>query len=139
MKVLFDTNVVLDVLLDREPFAAPAAGLFVQVEQGALGGLLCATTITTVHYLAGQVVGKDRGQSEIGKLLALFEIAPVTRAMLETALTAKFSDFEDAVLHEAARHSGVQGIVTHDPKGFKQATLPIYSPVELVRLLATLS
>jgi predicted nucleic acid-binding protein len=138
LRVLFDTNVVLDVLLDREPFVTPAAHLFSRVEQGALDGLLCATTITTVHYLASRVVGKERAQEEIVKLLALFEIAPVTRTVLETALTRGFSDFEDAVMHEAARHADVQALVTRDAKDFQKASLTVYSPTELVRALTTL-
>ncbi|MFH1113104.1 MAG: PIN domain-containing protein, partial [Pseudomonadota bacterium] len=47
MKVVFDTNIVLDVLLDREPFSTSAALLFSKVERGDLDGCLCATTITT--------------------------------------------------------------------------------------------
>jgi hypothetical protein len=68
-------------------------------------------------------------------LLALFEIAPVNRVVLETALALDFSDFEDAVVHEARRHFGVQGLVTRDPKGFSKASLPIYSPADLLLAL----
>ena len=51
MRVLFDTNVVLDVLMDRSPFAEAASRLFAAVEHGTVGGYLGATTVTTVHYL----------------------------------------------------------------------------------------
>ena len=56
MKILFDTNVVLDLLLEREPFATIAADLFTRVERGTLDGMVCATTLTTVHYLASRVI-----------------------------------------------------------------------------------
>lgn len=138
MKILFDTNVVLDVLLDREPFATVAADLFMRVERRSLDGMLCATTLTTVHYLASRVIGKEKAQEQLIKLMALFEVAPVNRIVLEMALQAGFSDFEDAVLHEAARHIGAQGIVTRDSAGFKKASLPVYSPEELVHALNTL-
>lgn len=136
MKILFDTNVVLDLLLDREPFAKTAADLFVRVERGELTGLLGATTITTLHYLAAKVVGVGQARQAIEKLLLLFEIAPVNRAVLATALRLEFNDFEDAVLHEAGRHAGAQGIVTRNPRDFKQANLSVYSPEELIRALA---
>lgn len=57
MKILFDTNVVLDVLMDREPFSDAAAELFTTVEDGSGIGYLCATTLTTVYYLAGKALG----------------------------------------------------------------------------------
>jgi len=139
VRVLFDTNVVLDVMLNREPFADVAAQLFSLVETGAIAGFLSATTLTTIHYLATKAIGADLAHREIRKLLMLFEIAPVSRAVLESSLELKFSDFEDAVLHEAARHAGVQTIVTRDVDGFKQATVATYSPQELAQMLAALS
>ena len=135
MNVLFDTNVVLDVMLDRAPFADTAAQLFSKVEVGEIAGFLGATTVTTIHYLAAKVVGASQARIEIGKLFRLFEIAPVNRAVLEDALTLNFSDFEDGVLHEAARHVGVHAIVTRNLKDFKRAVLPVYSPEEFAGML----
>ena len=133
--MLFDTNVVLDVLLDREPFATVGAHLFSQVERGVVPGYLCATTVTTVHYLAEKVLGVEQARQKIRHLIRLFEVAPVNRAILEAALASRLADFEDAVLHEAALHVGAKGIVTRDPAGFKGARLPVYSPDELWRAL----
>ncbi|OPX21741.1 MAG: twitching motility protein PilT, partial [Candidatus Latescibacteria bacterium 4484_107] len=136
--MLFDTNGVLDVMLDRAPFADIAAQVFSKGEAGEIGGFLGTTTITTIHYLAAKVVGADQAQIEIGKLFRLFEFAPVNRAVLEDAAVLNFSDFEGAVLHEAARHVGVHAIVTRNLKDFKRAVLPVYSPEELARILATI-
>lgn len=133
--MLFDTNVVLDVLLDREPFATVGAHLFSEVEHGTVPGYLCATTVTTVHYLAEKVLGTGQARQKIHSLLRLFEVAPVNRAILESALTSRLSDFEDAVVHEAALHVKVEGIVTRDPTGFKGAHIAVYTPEELWRAL----
>jgi predicted RNA binding protein YcfA (HicA-like mRNA interferase family)/predicted nucleic acid-binding protein len=108
LRVLFDTDVVLDLLLDRQPFSAPAADLFSRVERGELRGYLCATTVTTVHYLAAKVIGTRRARAEVRRLLTLFEVAPVSRPILEAALAGAFADFEDAVIYEAARHVDAQ-------------------------------
>jgi predicted nucleic acid-binding protein len=135
VKILFDTNVVLDVLLDREPFSTQAALLFSRVEQGELIGCLCATTVTTVHYLAGKVLGEAQARIQIGKLLRLFAVAPVNRTVLEAALRSPMRDFEDAVIHEAALHISAQGLVTRDGNDFKGAKLPVYSPADLLRAL----
>ncbi len=62
--MLFDTNIVLDVLLDREPFATTVAELFSYVERGNLPGYVCATTLTTVYYLLTKGVGANRSREE---------------------------------------------------------------------------
>lgn len=131
MRVLFDTNVVLDVLLDRQPHAPDAVQLFAHVERGAVDGLLGATTLTTIHYFARKEVGETGARGRIGMLLQTFAVAPVTRAVLEDALDLPFGDFEDAVLHEAARHAGAASIVTRNAADFAAATLSIYTPAEL--------
>jgi hypothetical protein len=67
--------------------------------------------------------------------VGLFDVAPVTRAVLTDALDLDFPDYEDAVLHEAARHAGAEAIVTRDPKGFAKARLKVYRPDELLRFI----
>lgn len=138
MKVLFDTNVVLDLLLDREPFSAPAAQLLSKVEEGELNGYLCATTLTTLHYLLHKALGPTQALAQIRTLLSLFEVAPVTRAVLEDALKLEFADFEDAVLHEAARHAGVNYIITRNLKDFKTADIVTFAPIEFISSLKAL-
>ena len=133
MNILFDTNIVLDVLLDRAPFSTPAIQLFACVERGRMIGFLGGTTITTVYYLAQKVVGTARAKEDIRKLLRLFEIASVNRIVLESAIDDNFTDFEDAVLYESAQHANLDAIVTRDVKGFEHADIPVYSPDELVK------
>lgn len=135
MKVLFDTNIILDVLMDRAPFAEAAVGLFAAVEHGTLQGYLCGATVTTVYYLTAKVLGAKRAREEVGKLLTLFEVAPIGRPVLESALGSGFSDFEDAVVYQAACHSGAQAIVTRNLKDFQGAGLPVYSSIELIKIL----
>lgn len=137
MKILLDTNIVLDVLMDRIPFADSAAALFSKVEDGTIIGYLCGTTVTTVYYLAAKVIGAPRAQEEIKKLLTLFEVAPVNRQLLESALGAGFSDFEDAVIHEAACHVGAEAIVTRNQKDFKKSKISVYSSEEITKVLAS--
>jgi len=135
LRILFDTNVILDVLLDREPFSSTAAKLFSKVETGEITGYVCATTITTLHYISSKVIGASSAIEEINKLLMLFEVAPVNRAVLDAALTSGFKDFEDAVVHESGVYKETQGIVTRDFDGFKKSKINIYSPEELLLML----
>lgn len=137
MRVLFDTNVMLDVLLVREPHVRDAAQLWKQVEQGHLVGLVAATSATTVAYFVEKAYDAAQVTADLRHLLQLFEVAPVTRAELERALDAGFGDYEDAVLHETARAAGADAIVTRNEDDFGAATLPVYTPSDLLARLRT--
>jgi len=139
LKILFDTNIVLDVLMDRLPYSDAAVELFSAVEDGAIIGYLCGTTITTVFYLASKTVGTETAHVEIKKLLSLFEVAPANRHVLESALALDFNDFEDAVIHEAACHVGADAIVTRNQKDFKKSRISVYSSEEMAKILTSKS
>ena len=100
MRVLFDTNVVLDVLLDRAPYSLDSARCLSMAESGEIDGWLCATTVTTLHYLIGKSMGARTALDGISLPLSFFEVAPVDKTVLACALRLPFGDFEDAVLHE---------------------------------------
>lgn len=137
MKLLLDTNIVLDVLMDRMPFSDAATELFSMVENGAIIGYLCGTTITTTYYLVSKTLNVVQAVEEIKKLVTLFEVAPVNRHVIDSAISAKFNDFEDAVIHEAACYVGVDAIVTRNQKDFTASKIPVYSSIEMIKLLAS--
>jgi predicted nucleic acid-binding protein len=139
VKVLFDTNVVLDVLLEREPHIGVAAKLFALVDNGRLEGSICATTATTIYYIAAKSFGRRRAHAQVHELLGLFDIAAVDRDVLDRALDLDFADFEDAVAHEAARAGGMSAIVTRDGGDFAKASLPVLDPHELLAAIAAAS
>lgn len=127
---MLDTNVVLDVLLDRTAFVDQSSQILDLVERGAVTGLLCATTITTLAYLAGKAVGKQQATKQIRQLLSLFEVAPVTRAVLDAALASKAPDFEDAVLAEAALQAGAHAIITRNLRDFAHSPVRAHTPAQ---------
>ena len=139
MRVVFDTNVVLDVLLDREPHVGVAAKLFALVDNGRMEGSICATTATTIYYIAVKSFGRRRAHTQVRELLTLFDVAPVDRDALDRALDVDFTDYEDAVLHEAARAVGAAAIVTRDGDDFANATVPVFDPLELLAAVAAAS
>ena len=135
MRVLVDTNVVLDLLLARPPFVGAAARVFGLVEHSRAEGLLCATTVTTIHYLLTQNLSGAASRQALRNLLELFEIAPVSRAVLEEALKSKVADFEDAVIDQAGRLAGAEVVVTRNQRDFRFATLKVLGPDELLASL----
>ena len=139
MRVLFDTNVILDVLLAREPHADVAARLLSLVDSGGLDGVICATTVTTIHYIASKSVGVKLAQKHLEDLLDLFDVAPVDADVLKSSLRPGFADYEDAVLHEAARAAGAAAIVTRNGKDFTGSSLPVFDPHELLAAIIAAS
>lgn len=132
MRVIVDTNVVLDVLLARRPFVDAAAKVLGLIEQSQIEGLLCATTITTVDYLLGQSLSRSQGRDALRRLLELFEIAPVNRPVIEEAFRSRLVDFEDAVLEQSGRLAGADAIVTRNTRDFHNSALKAMGPDELL-------
>ena len=132
MRVLVDTNVVLDVLLERRPFSEASAQVFALVEESRIEGFLCATTLTTVDDLLGQALAPAKAREALQRLLNLFEIAPVNRPVLEQALRSGIADFEDAVLEQAGRLVAVDAITTRNVRDFGKSTVTVFDPLELI-------
>ena len=132
MSVLVDTNVVLDVLLDRRPHSADSARVFKLVEEGRIQGLLCATTITTIDYLLTQTLNRHDARKHLAQLIRLFDIAPVNRAVIESAMKSRITDFEDAVLEQAALLGGADAIITRNAKDFSHGTARVLDPKQFL-------
>jgi len=132
VRVLVDTNVVLDVLLDRRPHSIDSVHVFRLVEEGRVEGLLCATTITTIDYLLTQSQNRSDARKALGQLIRLFDIALVNRAVIEGAMRSKMGDFEDAVLEQAAKLAGAEAIITRNAKDFAQGTIKVLDPKQFL-------
>jgi len=136
MRVVWDADVVLDVLLDRGGGAEASARLMSRVERGELVGYLCDTTVFQLHEAAERLIGAEGAARELRKLLLLFDVTPVNRVVLESALMNTVLDFEDAVLYESARHSGAEALVTRSFPAFKGAVVPVMTPEKLLKVLS---
>ena len=134
-RLLLDVNVLLDVLLDRDPWAESASALWAAVESGKARGFIPAHDVTTIHTLMRKARGgafADRGVSD---LLSVFGVARVDAAVLKAALSLRFADFEDAVCAAAGAAARCNLLVTRDPAGFRGSPVEVASPGEaLVRL-----
>jgi len=131
LRILFDTNIVLDVLLNRKGFVEISSSLVGMVENNNIDGYLCATTITTLDYLISKAINRKQAKIEIQKLLTLFKIADVNSIVLKLSINSEFDDFEDAVQYYSGEYCEVDGLVTRNTKDYKNTDLPIYTPDEL--------
>jgi len=135
MKVLADTNVILDVLLERQPHFGFSKALWAAIEAGAGKGLLAAHALTTVHCLVAQKYGKSPAVQTVEALVRVFAVATVDQSVVAEALKLPFTDFEDAVTAASARAAGCDFIATRDPKGFRGSPVRALRPEAILPLL----
>lgn len=128
MRVLLDTDVVLDVLLAREPFARDAIELFDLAETGAFEPYISAITPLNVFYIARKAKAVRDLREAIQLLVQKFSICPIDKSILTAAFEVRFVDYEDAVQHCGATAAQLDAIVTRDVHDYKYSTLPIYTP-----------
>ena len=136
-RILFDVNVVLDVLLDRTPFADTSSEVWAAVERGEAEGFLSAHAITTLHYLNAKAVGSRMARETTDVLLSVFAVAGVDDAVLNVALALNWNDFEDAVTAAAAKRSKCEALVTRHPSDFKGSAVRVLTPSEALAWLAS--
>jgi predicted nucleic acid-binding protein len=132
LKVIIDTNIILDVLLERAPFYKPAVEIFCLIEDLKIEAFICATTVTTIDYLLTKSLPVKKARTALSHIISLFEIAPVNRSVIERALKSRIVDFEDAVLEESGKMAGADCIITRNVKDFKYASIKVCDPVEFL-------
>ena len=138
MNILIDTNVVLDFLLQREPFFQKAERLFQAISNGQVVGYVTATTLTDIFYIARRhTQSLDKAKQAVSETLTAMVICPVDRGILESALDSDYADFEDAIQIFSAVAQGLHAIVTRNAKDFSGSPLPIYSPTDFLDQLAS--
>ena len=133
--LLLDVNVVLDVLLDREPHVEAAAALWEMVDRGSVKGYLPAHGVTAIHYLISRERGPAFAARAITDLLRVFDVAPVDAGVLRAAVALRMKDFEDGVCAQSAVAAGCDALVSRDPAGYRASPVPVLSPGEAVARL----
>jgi predicted nucleic acid-binding protein len=117
-QVLLDLNVVLDVILDRQPYAEAGARLWAALENGPGKGYIPAHGMTTIYYVIEKAKGAAFARLAVGALLTAFGVAPVNEPVLRQAIALGWLDFEDGVCAAAAEAVGCDVIATRDPSAF---------------------
>jgi len=135
MRVLLDINILLDLVLEREPWDISAAQLLAAVERDRVTGFVAGHTLPTIHYVVAKARDRATAATAITDLLRLVEIIPVEKADFHQALVLPLDDFEDAVQLAAALKVGVDYIVTRDEVDFREGSLPTIRAETLLSLL----
>jgi predicted nucleic acid-binding protein len=132
-KIFLDTDVVLDHLAQRAPFAESAHRIFALAETGALHVYISSLSFNNLYYLLRKMKGHPEAVRLLRALSELFQISPVTRTEIESALLAEFSDLEDAIQHASAcSQNSIDAIVTRNTKHFLRSKIRVLTPQEFL-------
>ncbi|MEQ1693263.1 MAG: PIN domain-containing protein [Gemmatimonas sp.] len=137
--LLIDTNVLLDLILAREPWARDAAALLDACARGVARAYVAAHAVTTVHYLVARALDRRAAAAAISDLLDLVEVVPADDADFRRALTLGVSDFEDAVQVTAHLKCGAKFLVTRNSRDFRAAKVEARTPGEALALISSSS
>ncbi|MDR1068524.1 MAG: PIN domain-containing protein, partial [Clostridiales Family XIII bacterium] len=124
MNVLIDTNVILDVLLKREPFVEQSSKVVFLSEKAVIDGYVSASTATDIFYIVRkEFQDKDKAYEAVGKLFQAVKVAAIDGETIDSALELRWDDFEDCVQSVAASRLDAKYIVTRDMSGFNDSEI----------------
>jgi predicted nucleic acid-binding protein len=135
MKCFIDSDVVLDLLTRREPFFEAALPFFRSIEVGEATAAVASLTFSNAHFVMRRTMTSAEARSRLDKLRSLVEILSVDEKHVRKAIRSSFSDFEDAIQHECAVTHKMDCLVTRDTKDYKLAEIPVYSPVDALKII----
>lgn len=136
MKLLVDTNVLLDVILERKNLMRESAAVLDAIEDGRAKGYVSSHAVTTIHYIVAKANGGAAAATAISDILDLCEVVAVNEADFRRALALGLKDFEDAVQVAAALHVGADYLVSRNEKDFKNSPIDVRSPTRIAVLLS---
>jgi predicted nucleic acid-binding protein len=130
MKVFLDSDVILDFLLDRQPFSDHISQIFEQSLNSNLQLCVSPTTITNLNYIIGRLENIKQAHLKTKKILQLVKVETVKESTITNAITSKFKDFEDAVQNYCATEANHTVILTRNIKDYKESKLAVLTPKE---------
>lgn len=132
-KIFLDTDVALDHLADRQPFAEYAHRIFALAETGELTACVSSLSFSNLHYILRKLKGHADALALLRKLKLLVRVSAVSESEIQSALSSNFKDFEDAIQHFAAKsEGGISAIVTRNKDDYSASEIPVLSPDEFL-------
>ncbi|MBO1056954.1 MAG: PIN domain-containing protein [Dolichospermum sp. JUN01] len=135
-QVLFDSDVLLDILAQRQPFVIASAQALNTVMKKQVQGFVSGHAVTNIFYILRRQIGSEAARKLIENLLQHIQIASITNQVIHQALQSPIKDFEDAVTSAAAMAAGLEIIVTRNKSDFVASLVPAMLPEELLKMLS---
>ena len=133
MRILIDTNVILDILQKREPFFADSYRALRKAIEDDAECLLCASAVTDIFYMLRKDIGSaQKAKEQIERLAQLVSFADVQGMDIHAALMRAMPDFEDAVVDVVAERNGAGCILTRNIRDFAGSVVPAILPADFL-------
>ena len=136
MRLLLDTNIILDYLSVNEGFQEDAEAIISLAVEGEAIELVSASAVTDIYYMLRRALkDKQKAMARLIDLRKLIHILPVTEKDIDTAMERNWGDFEDAVQYTVAESNQVDYIITRDAKGFEEHNIPSLTPKDFLKMI----
>jgi predicted nucleic acid-binding protein len=134
MRILLDTNIILDIALGREPHFTDSASLFKKIDNKLIYGFVTATTITDIYYIARKEKGHQITINFISSLIEIVDVIGIDREVIIESLKSNIYDFEDAIQSVASQFNNINYIITRNQKDFVNSKVKAITPKEFLIL-----
>ena len=128
--ILLDTDVLIDVALDRRPHSGPASELLDRIEHGAESAYIAWHSVSNLYYIVAPARGGVSVRDFIVELTRFVAVATTDTESIRYAAELPMADFEDAMQVAAARACGARHIVTRNVRGYQRSPIPAINPQE---------
>ena len=135
IRVLLDTNIIIDFLNDRQPFSLHAADIFRQGRKKSIELFTSSHSFATTHYIMKKLLSEKELRSALTKLNQHIQILPVTEKEIQHALSSNHQDFEDSIQIFTALNGNIDYIVTRNIKDFQKSPVKVNTPDQLLQSL----
>lgn len=125
-RIFLDTNILLDVFLERHPFCTSAQQVWTLVENKRLHAAISAISVMNIFFIMRKLTSVAKAHQAVRALIESFTIIETSARLISRALRSEISDLEDAVQYYSALKSGSMAIITRDPHGFKTSLIPVF-------------
>jgi predicted nucleic acid-binding protein len=137
IKALIDTNVILDIALNRDPFFESSSKIFEKIDDQILEGFITASSITDIYYIASKQKDKFHARKFLINLIQILDVIGVDKDIVIQALESEMSDFEDAIQVFSAKSYSIDLVITRNVADFALSDLPVMSPTDFLQTIET--
>ena len=140
MKVLIDTNVIIDVLAKREPFHETSAQILRLSETGEIAAFISANSVTDIVYILRKyILDKSVLIFTVQNLLSIVDVADILKTDILRAFELDFTDYEDALQARCAKRIKADCIITRNPSDYANSPVPALTPESFLKDLQTVT
>ncbi|MBN2356951.1 PIN domain-containing protein [candidate division KSB1 bacterium] len=129
-KIFIDTDIILDLLLNRHPFSSSSAQLFTLIEEKLVTAFTSPVVLANIYYISAKLIDKKNAIKHIRNLLTIIKVSVIDEKIILLAANSPFKDFEDAIQYFSAKNVASNFLITRNTKDFKVTDLTVCTPEE---------